>query len=391
MPLLPHIGSLLARLDQRPELPYRNRLTQGELSMFRRQDFATVIPKDIPAVRYVRTAGNTADTMYWGRSPADLDREVSLWSEVMATFGVGRNMRGVVALPNGDIAQAMSRAGEILGCGMLVVGEYDIPDAIEMLRPEVVAVSPLVAMRLHLRNLLGSVRCLILTSDVSGTGALQRQLTEYYPDMLTREVYTLTEHAGPLAVGCDHGALHWTADGVAVELIHPGRGDEARVGEVANVVLTDLGERAMPLLRYNTEDLVRVMAGPCACGNDSPVLSSLLLGRLGRTRALSGRVIFPADLAAILFSMSTIMDRFKAVVRSDRGLDRDQLDIQVALMPGADEHRVRHLLLERVLDRTGIVANIIISRPTAIEPVLQVYVQEFRAVAPDPVPYMSSV
>ncbi|MDA8194339.1 MAG: hypothetical protein M0Z53_10125 [Thermaerobacter sp.] len=359
------------------------------MPIFERQDFARVVVSAISAARYVRTAGATGEPLFWARSPADLDREVLLWSEILAASGVRRGMRGVVALPNQDMAQAVARGSEIHGGAMAVVADFDLAAAFEGLKPDVLITSPLTAFRLHLRNRLKDLGVLLLTADVGGFGPLREFFAACYPDLSMREVYALTEHAGPLALGCEAGNLHWVSDGVAVELIHPGRGEDARPGEVASVVLTDLGERAMPLWRYNTGDLVRVASGPCRCGADSVVLSSGILGRLARTRAISQRVVFPADVAAVIYSVPGLTDRFKAVVRADPEMGRDLLEVTVALLPGLDQAVAKRLVRERVLDRTGLVVNVNIVPPAAVEPVLQVFAQELRSRVPDPVRWLS--
>jgi phenylacetate-CoA ligase len=79
------------------------------------------------------------------------------------------------------------------------------------------------------------------------------------------------EEVSLIACECEwHDGLHVNADGVYVEILQGGR--PAAPGEPGSVVVTDLTNRAMPLLRYQIGD-VAVRAGrPCPCGRGLPLL-----------------------------------------------------------------------------------------------------------------------
>jgi len=82
---------------------------------------------------------------------------------------------------------------------------------------------------------------------------------------------------GAIAYECDHGRLHVMADNVVCEVL---RDDGARAmpGETGEVVVTDLTNFAMPLIRYRMGDRAEV-AEPCPCGISYPALRSVV----GRT------------------------------------------------------------------------------------------------------------
>lgn len=75
---------------------------------------------------------------------------------------------------------------------------------------------------------------------------------------------------GPIAYSCEEGRLHVMSDNVVLEIL---RSDltHADVGEAGELVLTDLNNRAMPLIRYRIGDF-GAWAGRCACGRPSPAL-----------------------------------------------------------------------------------------------------------------------
>ena len=82
---------------------------------------------------------------------------------------------------------------------------------------------------------------------------------------------------GAIAYSCEHAQLHVMADNVVCEVL----GDDdtpARPGETGEVVITDLSNFAMPLVRYRMGDRAEV-GDPCACGRSFPVLRRVV----GRT------------------------------------------------------------------------------------------------------------
>jgi phenylacetate-CoA ligase len=82
------------------------------------------------------------------------------------------------------------------------------------------------------------------------------------------------EEVSLIACECErHEGLHVNADGVYVEIIRNGR--PAQPGESGSVVVTDLTNRAMPILRYQVGDVAVVSDRGCGCGRGLPLLERL--------------------------------------------------------------------------------------------------------------------
>ncbi len=80
------------------------------------------------------------------------------------------------------------------------------------------------------------------------------------------------EEVSLIACECEqHAGLHINADGVYVEVLRPD-GSPAQAGEVGAVIVTDLANRAMPLLRYQVGDLAVPSGRHCPCGRGLPLL-----------------------------------------------------------------------------------------------------------------------
>jgi phenylacetate-CoA ligase len=78
---------------------------------------------------------------------------------------------------------------------------------------------------------------------------------------------------GPIAHQCPEGSLHIMIPNLWVEVLRPD-GTGAQRGESGELVLTDLHNRAMPLVRYRVGDF-GVLGGFCTCGRSLPVLDKV--------------------------------------------------------------------------------------------------------------------
>jgi phenylacetate-CoA ligase len=84
------------------------------------------------------------------------------------------------------------------------------------------------------------------------------------------------EEVGLIACECtEHRGLHVNSEHVIVELLRED-GSPAAPGEPGQVVVTDLLNRAMPLLRYQVEDVAVLSPRTCSCGRRSPLLEKVV-------------------------------------------------------------------------------------------------------------------
>jgi phenylacetate-CoA ligase len=78
---------------------------------------------------------------------------------------------------------------------------------------------------------------------------------------------------GPIAYDCERGTLHLLTPDVVVEFLRPD-GTPAAPGESGEIVVTDLNNRAMPLIRYRLGDF-GVPGVACPCGRGLPTLERI--------------------------------------------------------------------------------------------------------------------
>ena len=106
---------------------------------------------------------------------------------------------------------------------------------------------------------------------------------------------------GVVAQQCEQiGGLHQTSDRLVIEILDSD-GRPCRDGERGELVLTDLDNRVMPLVRYRTGDLAIATDERCPCGRPYPLLrtvsgrvSDLLVGVNGRVVSCPGPTFFLA-------------------------------------------------------------------------------------------------
>ncbi len=185
------------------------------------------------------------------------------------------------------------------------------------------------------------------------------------------DIYGLSEIVGPgVANECrEHCGLHIFEDYFLAEVINPDTGEVLPDGEVGELVLSTLSKDAMPMLRYRTRDLSRLVAEPCKCGR--------CLRRIQRISARSddmliirGVNMFPSQIETALMRIETIQPHYQIVV--DRIEDLDTLEVVVEVTPEAfsDDIKTLEALRKRIassiFEITGIHAAIRLAEPHSI-------------------------
>ena len=154
---------------------------------------------------------------------------------------------------------------------------------------------------------------------------------------------------GPLAGECHaHDGMHLHAREMWVEFLDPESGAPVAPGESGEVVVTQLGERAMPLLRYAPGDVFRTFAEPCPCGDPSPRVA--FVGQVGGIRKIKGVLVHPAQVKQTLAHFPGL-GAFQIEVDHPAGERYDTAVIRIACAtPSADlAKQVRDRLKAHIL------------------------------------------
>lgn len=156
------------------------------------------------------------------------------------------------------------------------------------------------------RRLLISPAMIVVSGEAISTDS-KRELRQVF-GCVVREMYGATE-AVPLAVECDRGSVHLNSDWFVLEPVDSDY-RPVELGEMSHtVLLTHLGNRVQPLIRYDLGDSVRMRADPCRCASGFPVIE--VEGRQGDVlwfRGPHGRQvpIFPLALTSVVEAVPSV-------------------------------------------------------------------------------------
>lgn len=138
-------------------------------------------------------------------------------------------------------------------------------------------------------NIGKSLRALVVAGEPLGHAKRQR-ISEIWGARVIED-YGSTETTS-LAGECNHGVLHAWADRFLMEVYDPRTSSVSPRG-TGQLVVTTLYREAMPLIRYNLEDVVELLDEPCACGWALPKIR--VLGRV--SDKAGNRIAVPSQTA----------------------------------------------------------------------------------------------
>jgi phenylacetate-coenzyme A ligase PaaK-like adenylate-forming protein len=170
----------------------------------------------------------------------------------------------------------------------------------------------------------------VLLSADHAADSVRRSLAELW-DCEIFEHYGMTEMGLGGGVDCSaHAGYHMRENELLIEVINPANGESVAEGQIGEVVFTTLTRRGMPLIRYRTGDLSRLLPGTCACGSPLARLERLH-SRVGGGIQLDGAgQLSIAMLDECLFDIDGVAD-FNAVYRY--GMP-PRLDVEVTAVKG---------------------------------------------------------
>jgi phenylacetate-CoA ligase len=142
--------------------------------------------------------------------------------------------------------------------------------------------------------------------------------------------YGLSEMNGPgVAFECpEQNGMHIWEDNYIVEIIDPVTLRPVPDGEEGELVMTTLMREGMPILRYRTKDLTRIIPGSCPCGRTHRRIERIK-GRTDDMMILKGVNIFPIQIEKKLMEIPGVGNNFLIVL--DREGFNDQMTVKVEL------------------------------------------------------------
>lgn len=143
--------------------------------------------------------------------------------------------------------------------------------------------------------------------------------------------FGMSEMCGPgVAFECkEQNGLHIWEDYYIVEIVNPDTLEPVPDGEIGELVLTTLNREAMPLLRYRTRDLTRILPGSCPCGREHKRLDRMK-GRSDDMIILKGVNIFPIQIEAILMQFQELASDYLITLETIDGNDDMLVEVEMS-------------------------------------------------------------
>jgi phenylacetate-CoA ligase len=311
-------------------------------------------------VRVHVSSGTTGTPTAICHTRQDLER----WSDIMA-----RSMY-MVGLRKSDVLQNMMTYGmftgglgvhygaEKLGMMVLPTSAGNTERQIRLIKDfgtTALHITPTYA--LHLISVLAQMgiepRSLGIHYAIIGgepCSATARKKLEQVFGFRTVNCFGLSEMSGP-GVGFEcptDGALHLWEDHYIVEIIDPDSGQPLPDGQEGEMVLTTLQREAMPLLRYRTRDLTRIIPEKCRCGR-THIRIEPIKARSDDMLILGGVNVYPSQVEQVLMAVPEVGNNWVMVLTKKESLDKMTIRVEIKPEAFSGDPRQLHALRDRIM------------------------------------------
>lgn len=327
-------------------------------------------------VRVHASSGTTGSATVVGYNQHDID----IWSQVMS-----RSIRAAGG-SNKDIVQVAYGYGlftgglgahygaENLGCTVVPMSGGQTAKQVQLLqdfKTDIIMVTPS-----YMLNIADEIerqgidpQSLNLRLGIFGAepwSESMRAELERRLDIDALDIYGLSEVIGPgVAMECietKDGPTIWE-DHFYPEIIDPETGEVLPDGDQGELVFTSLTKQAMPIIRYRTRDLTKLLPGTARVMRRM----SKITGRSDDMLIIRGVNVFPSQIEERILAVNGLSPHYFIIIKRDGNLD--QLVIQVESHP--DVHKSQYFamaseLKANIKDLLGLSCNVEIKQPQQI-------------------------
>lgn len=158
---------------------------------------------------------------------------------------------------------------------------------------------------------------------------VRRRVEDFY-GIRVYNSYGLSEMNGPgVAFECPYQTgMHIWEDSYLVEIVDPKTLEPVPEGELGELVLTTLNREAMPIIRYRTKDLTRIIPGACPCGRAHKRLDRIQ-GRSDDMFIIKGVNIFPIQVEQVLMNIPEVGNNYVIVLERENNIDNMIVRVEV--------------------------------------------------------------
>ncbi|HOK56492.1 MAG TPA: phenylacetate--CoA ligase [bacterium] len=318
------------------ELPFTTKYDLVENDPF---DFISTDIKNI--VRVHSSSGTTGRSKYIFYTKKDIDT----WADIVA------RCLYMIGVREGDVFQNMMSYGLFTGglglhYGAERIGALIIPagagnterqiELMKQLKTTVIHITPSYLLYIaHFieENGLSPKRDFNLKIAVVGAEPHSESTRKKLENIFGINIYNcygLSEMNGPgVAFECPFkDGLHLWEDQYYMEIINPKTGDVLKEGEEGELVLTTLNREGMPLIRYRTGDLTRIIKERCKCGRTHRRIQRIK-GRADDMFIVKGVNIFPSQIETVIMEFPEVDKNYQIIIDRKEGLDILTVQIEI--------------------------------------------------------------
>jgi phenylacetate-CoA ligase len=326
------------------------------------------VPRE-QVVRVHASSGTTGKPTVVGYTKKDIDIWAGLMARSIVASGGRPGMMLHIAYGYGLFTGGLGAhyGGERLGCTVVPISggmtERQV-QLIEDFRAEIIMVTPsyMLAILDEYRRAGLDPKKSPLKIGIFGaepwTNAMRAEIEDAF-DMDAVDIYGLSEVMGPgVANECveTKDGLHIWEDHFYPEIIDPQTGKVLPDGETGELVFTSLSKEAMPVIRYRTRDLTRLLAGTAR----SMRRMEKITGRSDDMMIIRGVNVFPSQIEELLLRVEALSAHY--LIELTREARLDLMTVYVEVRPDHDQphlrEKARDQLARLIKDRIGVTANV---------------------------------
>jgi phenylacetate-CoA ligase len=156
------------------------------------------------------------------------------------------------------------------------------------------------------------------------------------------DIYGLSEVMGPgVACECEEqNGLHVFEDHFMIEIVDPETLEPMADGECGEVVFTTLTKEGIPVIRYRTRDISRIVSGECACGRTFRRMERVT-GRTDDMLIIRGVNVYPTQIEQVLMTIPGVAPHYQVVLSKSGSMD--SVEVQVEVSPDMEFDEIREL------------------------------------------------
>nr|WP_321357251.1 phenylacetate--CoA ligase [uncultured Draconibacterium sp.] len=186
------------------------------------------------------------------------------------------------------------------------------------------------------------------------------------------DIYGLSEVIGPgVSCECEHQVgMHVNEDHFIPEILDTETLQPVAPGEVGELVFSTITKEGIPILRYRTRDLTRLIYDKCECGR-TLVRMEKCKGRSDDMLIIRGVNVFPSQIESVLLEMSETEPHYLLIVEREGTLDVLKLMVEVQEQFFSDEVRelekLKKKITHNIQSTLGISVDVKLVEPKTIE------------------------